>query len=415
MNVRATTLRSLISVAATASVMATSLVTFVAPTVAPAAASAATLCVQEQGSTTVYPALAHAQNALQGAVTGATWPSATALGCDVSLTANGSGTGLTALLNYFGIGGSSSTVVDLAASSRALKSGNEATNLWGFKVGGDAMVIAVNKNLGISQIKVDEVKGIYNGTITNWNQIAGSSTSGTIVPRSRITGSGSRDDLGTLFGVDLVTAEPATIAASGLARLVTSQDEADAACNNANQMVYTSLANLLAYGPSGSNCLKALSLAAGSTSTYVAPSLASANPASGTYPAKRQLFVATPKASTLAAKFGTAIGTGWTDRLGVVKAQDMVNYMMGTPGQSDVAAVGFVTVTSPTKQAIPDADVNLDGAIGLADIGNITGRWSQSNAIKGWERADVDNNGAVGLSDIGKITGQWGGTGFVAP
>lgn len=415
MNLRTSPLRKLTTVAASATIVATSFVTVVAPTVAPALVSAATQCVAEQGSTTVFPALQHGQAGFQGAVSAPAWPGATALGCDAALVANGSGTGLTALLGYYNIGTPSGTVIDIAASSRALKSGNEANSLYGFKIGGDAMVIAVNKNLGLTKIKMDEVKGIYNGTITNWSQISGSSISGTIVPRSRITGSGSRDDLGSLFGVDLSVAEPATIAATGLARLQTSQDEADAACNNANQIVYTSLANLLAFGPSGTNCLKALDLAAGTTTTYVAPSLQSANPASGNYPAKRSLFLATPKVATLAAKFGTAIGTGWTDQLGVVKAMDLVNYYMGTPGQSDVAAVGFVSITSPTKQAIPDADINLDGAIGLADIGNITGRWSQSNTIKGWERADVDNNGAVGLSDIGKITGSWGGTGFVAP
>jgi ABC-type phosphate transport system substrate-binding protein len=296
------------------------------------------------------------------------------------MVASGSTNGLTALLAYYGIGTPSANVVDMAASSRALKSGNEANNLWGFKVGGDIMVIGVNKNLGLNQIKMDEVKGIYNGTITNWNQIAGSTISGTIVPRARITGSGTYDDLFTLFGADK-TLEAATISATGLPRLTTSADESDAACNNANQIVYTSLANLLADGPSGSNCLKGLSLAAGSTTTYVAPSLSSANPATGAYPAKRQLFIATPKTATLATKFGTAIGTGWTDNLGVVKAQDVVNYMMGTPGQTSVAAVGFVTITSPTRQSIPDNDINLDGAIGLADIGNITGRWSQSNTI----------------------------------
>jgi phosphate transport system substrate-binding protein len=410
MNKRISPLRTIVSVAASASIMATSFVAVIAPT---AVMAAGTPCVAEQGSTTVFPALDHAKTALGSAVTAPAWPGATGLGCDVALVANGSGTGLTALLSYYNVGTPSATPVDLAASSRALKSGNEANNLWGFKVGGDAMVIAVKATMGISQITVNEVKGIYNGTITNWSQIAGSTISGPIIPRSRITGSGSRDDLGTLFGVDLVTAEPATIAATGLPRLTTSADESDAACNNVNQIVYTSLANLLADGPTGTNCLKALDLAA--STTYVAPSLATANPATGTYPAKRSLFVATPKATTLAARFGTVIGTGWTDNLGVVKAQDVVNYMMGTPGQADVAAVGFVTISSPTKQAIPDNDVNLDGAIGLADIGNITGRWSQSNAIKGWERADVDNNGAVGLSDIGKITGNWGGIGFVAP
>lgn len=372
------------TVTTTAAVMAG---TFVVGT--PALVSAAGQCpitVSEQGSTTVGPALVAAQSGFQSSQ-----------GCSLDIVQNGSGTGLTALL-----AGS----VNIAASSRPLKDGTEKTNLFAWQVGGDAMVIAVNKNLGLSNIKMDEVKGIYNGTITNWNQIAGSSISGTIVPRSRITGSGSRDDMGRLFGIDLVTAEPATITATGLARLTTSNDEADAACNNANQVVYTSLANLLTFGPSGSNCLKALNLAAGSTTSYVAPSVQTVQNAS--YPAPRQLFLAVRKFSVIG-------GAATTDTSANVKAYDLVNYMLTSAGQGAVNQVGFVNQPIPAVQPIPDADINLDGAIGLADIGNITGRWSQTSNCKGWVRADANNDGAVGLADIGKITAKWGGAGFVAP
>jgi ABC-type phosphate transport system substrate-binding protein len=226
-----------------------------------------------------------------------------------------------------------------------------------------------------------------------------------IVPRSRITASGTYDDLKTLFGVD-GGLEAATITATGLPRLTTSQDEADAACNNAGQIVYTSLANYLTFGPAGSGCLKALSLAAGSTSNYVAPSVTTVQ--NGTYPAPRRLFLATRKWSVLG-------GTATTDTSANVKAQDLINYMLSAPGQTAVAQVGFVSAAIPAAQPILDYDINLDGAIGLGDLRNITGRWGQTSACNGWIRADANNDSAVGLADIGKVTAKWGQVGFVAP
>lgn len=433
MKLRISPLRKVLSIAASASIMATSFVV----TVAPRAVLAAGECVIEQGSTTVYPSLVQAQPGFQGAVTAQpAWPTAQKLGCNVALSATGSGTGKAALIAYYTGAGA---VTDIAASSAPL-SAAETASLIAFQTGGDAMVIAVKADNPVSQITMAEVYGIYNGTITTWQQLANANgKTGTIVPRSRITGSGTRDDLNRLFKVDrgaggtgpacssgFTTCEPTVIAATGLPRLTTSEDEADAACNNADQIVYTSLANLQANGPAGAGCMKALPLQTstfagtapfaptGSSGAFVAPSTTTAA-VGGTYGAKRQLFLALPKVSVMSSKWGNGNGTGWTDKLGLTKAIDIVNYMSSTQGQTATGAVGFIQISVASKQPIPDADIDLNGGIGLTDIGQITGRWNRTDTIPGSVRADVDNNGGVGLSDIGKITGQWGATGFVAP
>jgi phosphate transport system substrate-binding protein len=363
-----------------------------APGEVSASGPACPITVRGEGSTTVHPALVQARPGFQ-----------TAQDVTLDLVPTGSGAGLTALLNYIGGTGD----VRVAGSSRPLRAAPhaEGTNLFAWQIGGDAMVIAVNRNLGLSQIKADEVRGIWHGTITNWNQIAGSTISGPIVPRSRIIGSGSRDDHLRLFGITSAT-EEATINATGLPRLLTSEEEATAVCANADQIAYTSLANLLTYGPAGTNCLKALELAAGSTTTYIAPSTTTVQ--NGTYPAPRQLFVALPKFSVI----GTA---KTTDDSANVKAQDLVNYMLTSAGQTAVSQVGFVNQPLPAVQPIPDFDVNLDGGVSVLDLGRVTARWGQTSACRGWIRADVNNDGGISLLDLGRITARWGGAGFRAP
>jgi phosphate transport system substrate-binding protein len=351
------------------------------------------ITVNQEGSTTVFPALEQAKAGFQAAH-------------DTTLVnvASGSTTGLNALLAF--IGGTSTTVRHVASSSRPLRAtGAEPTNLFAWQIGADAMVIAVHRDLGISRITVEEVRGIWNGTITNWNQIAGSTISGTIVPRSRILGSGSRDDHLRLFGIS-DTSERATITATGLPRLTTSEDEATAVCNNVGQVSYTSLANLLTYGPLGTNCLKALELAAAGTTNYIAPSTTTVQ--NGTYPAPRQLFLALPRFSVI----GTA---ATTDDSANVKAQDLVNYMLTSAGQAAVNQVGFVNQPLPAVPPIPDFDVNLDGVVSVLDLGRVTARWGQSSACRGWIRADVNNDRVVSVLDLGRVTARWGGVGFRAP
>jgi hypothetical protein len=262
------------------------------------------------------------------------------------------------------------------------------------------------------------------------------------------TASACGSDLAALAGTQ--GCEPYVIGATGLSRFTTSAEEGDAACNSADQIVYTSLANMALYGPGTTTCgnghtIKALSLASCSytgftgtaaslltvagtcSSTFVAPSTTTAA-VGGAYPAKRALYLALPLVSKMAAKWGVGNGTGWTDKLGLTKAMDVINFMEASAanqGQAAVAGVGFITITSPAKQPIPDADINLDGTIDLGDIGQITGRWNKTTGAgcaaadcgqpSGWIRGDIDNDGSVGLGDIGQVTGKWGAAGFVAP
>jgi phosphate transport system substrate-binding protein len=351
-----------------------------APAFVSAAGTQCPITIAEQGSTTVGPALVQAQSGFQTANGG----------CTLSITQNGSGAGLTAVA-----GGTA----DIAASSRPLKTSGAETGLYAWKIGGDAMVIAVKSTSVVSSITTAQVKGIWEGTITSWSTID-ASASGTIVPRSRILGSGSSDDFLRLFGVG-AAAEGTTISGTGLARLTTSADEADAACNNVGQVVYTSLANLALHGPSGSGCLKAL------TVDGVAPSVLTVQ--NGTYPAPRTLYLAMRKDSF-------SLSTAPADSA-LTKAKDLVNYMLSSAGQAAVGAVGFVQVAVPATKAILDYDVNTDGAVGLGDIGQITSKWSLAGqpSCPGWIRADVNNDGAIGLGDIGQITSKWGAAGFVAP
>ena len=372
-------LRSLATVLATAGLLGSTFAVAGAG-VASAAGPVCPITIHESGSTTVGPALVQAKPGFEAANGG----------CTLNIVQSGSGAGLSDLL---------ASTVDIAASSRALNAGTEQTNLYSWLIGRDAMVIAVRGNATmnfINSITSVQVKDIWSGNITNWSSLGGPSAP--IVPRSRATTSGSYSDLLSLFGITAAN-EASTISATGLARLQTSQDEATAACNNNFQIVYTSLANLQTFGPGGSDCLKALTL------DGVNPSVVTVQ--NGTYPAKRQLFLAMRK--------NEFTGASPSDSA-VVKAQDLVNYMRSSAGQAAVGAVGFVQVPVSSTKAVVDFDINTDGAVGLADIGQVTGKWAQSQpGCPGWIRADANNDGAVGLADIGAITGKWGGTGFVAP
>ena len=75
-----------------------------------------------------------------------------------------------------------------------------------------------------------------------------------------------------------------------------------------------------------------------------------------------------------------------TDDTALTKAEAFVDYMASPAGQTEVteAEVGGVNLsTVPAYVPIPDYDVNLDGAVGLADLGNIIGRWGQTSSCSG--------------------------------
>lgn len=90
-----------------------------------------------------------------------------------------------------GINGARSGGVDIGTSSRDL-TGSEAQGLSQYVIGQDPLTVIVNPSNPVNDLSQDQVAGIYTGKIADWSQVGGSN--GTIVPRTREVGSGTRAD-----------------------------------------------------------------------------------------------------------------------------------------------------------------------------------------------------------------------------
>jgi len=89
----------------------------------------------------------------------------------VQVTGGGSGTGIAALVNG---------TTDIASSSRAIKDAEAEKVRERFKtlptetpVAKDGVAIYVNASNPISQLTVEQVKGMYLGDVTNWKDVGG--------------------------------------------------------------------------------------------------------------------------------------------------------------------------------------------------------------------------------------------------
>ena len=84
----------------------------------------------------------------------------------VEVTGGGSGTGIAALI---------AGEVDVAQASRGMKQSekDELPDWVEFKVAIDGIAIIVHEDNSLSELTVEQLRGIYNGTYTNWNQVGG--------------------------------------------------------------------------------------------------------------------------------------------------------------------------------------------------------------------------------------------------
>ena len=88
-----------------------------------------------------------------------------------------------------GVKASANGTVDIGAASRDVKI--TEPDLIPFAVARDAVAIAVHPDNPVSELTLDQVKGIYEGEITNWSEVGGENKK--IVVISREEGSGTRD------------------------------------------------------------------------------------------------------------------------------------------------------------------------------------------------------------------------------
>ncbi len=104
---------------------------------------------------------------------------------EVEVSGGGSSTGITALING---------QVDVAQASRQIKASEiESAQAAGFtpvefKVAIDGIAIIVHTSNDIGVLTVEQLRGIYNGSITNWNQVGGADEDITLYGRQSTSG-----------------------------------------------------------------------------------------------------------------------------------------------------------------------------------------------------------------------------------
>ncbi|MDD3857104.1 MAG: phosphate ABC transporter substrate-binding protein [Methanoculleus sp.] len=126
------------------------------------------------GSTTVLPIAEQAKEAFEAQDASA----------EIMVSGGGSSVGVKA---------AGEGTVDIGMSSRDLKS-TETTSypdLVKHHIADDAILLIVNSQNNVESLTLDEVRGIYNGTYTNWNQVGGSNQQ--IVVIGRDSASGTRE------------------------------------------------------------------------------------------------------------------------------------------------------------------------------------------------------------------------------
>lgn len=103
-------------------------------------------------------------------------------------------------------------VSEIGMSSRELKS-EEESSVKGTTIAYDGIAIITNKNNPIKNITIEQIKDIYTGKITNWNEIEGGKDA-PIVVVSREEGSGTRDAFQEIIGYKSEDLEPNTMIAN---------------------------------------------------------------------------------------------------------------------------------------------------------------------------------------------------------
>ena len=123
------------------------------------------------GSTTVLPIAEQAREAFEAEDASA----------EIMVSGGGSSVGVKA---------AGEGTADIGMSSRDLKSAETTSypDLVKHHIADDAILLVVNPGNSIESLTLDEVRGIYNGTYTNWNQVGGSDRQIVVVGRDSASG-----------------------------------------------------------------------------------------------------------------------------------------------------------------------------------------------------------------------------------
>ncbi|MDD5465825.1 MAG: phosphate ABC transporter substrate-binding protein [Candidatus Omnitrophica bacterium] len=196
----------------------------------------------------------------------------------VAVTGGGSGTGLSSLI---------SGTCDIAMSSRNIKdkeislAEQKGIDPFEIKVALDGLAVVVNPANPVSKLTVEQLAGIFTGSITNWKEVGGKD--GKIVILSREVNSGTH----VYFKEHVLrkgNANGREEFAPGALLLSSSQAIADEVAGNSATIGYYGMGYI-------SSKQKPVAIAKDAKSEYVNPSIE--NVLSGKYPISRPLFLYT--------------------------------------------------------------------------------------------------------------------------
>lgn len=254
------------------------------------APGAAANIINVEGSTTVLPIVQRlAEEFMSGHKS-----------IDMSIRGGGSGNGIAALID---------SRTDIGMASRFAKisevksAAAKDVYLVPIRIAIDGIAAVVHPSNGVQKLTMAQLKSVYSGAVTNWNQVGGPNLK--IVVVARDSSSGTYETWNELIMDGAKTTSGALMQASNGA-------VADLISRTPGGIGYISLGYL-------SSKVKALPVAA--TATYVAPTVS--NVQKGEYPLNRDLFLFT---------------NGWPQ--GEIK--EFINYILSAEGQKIVAEEGFI-------------------------------------------------------------------------
>ena len=121
-----------------------------------------------------------------------------------------------------GINAVRSGTAHIGMSSRALKADEQ--DLWSVEIAKDGLAIIVHPDNPVKNLTIEQIRGIYAGTITNWNQVGGRNAKIHVITREE--GSGTRSAFEDLvMAKTRITPKAIVQDANGAVRQLVSSDK----------------------------------------------------------------------------------------------------------------------------------------------------------------------------------------------
>ena len=227
---------------------------------------------------------------------------------EIVVSGGGSGTGISALINM---------QIDIADASRSIKqteidsANDNGVNPVEWKVALDGISVIVNKDNPLDELSYSQIKGIYNGDVTDWSEVGGED--GVVVAYGRQSTSGTY----VYFNEEVLDEDDYR---ADKQQLAGNAEIVEAVINDPNGIGYVGVA----YAEARRDELKIVSVKKADTDSAYQPT--SANIASGEYPISRYLYV-------------------YTDGIPDGVVADYIEFILSSEGQEIVSEVGYIALT----------------------------------------------------------------------